>query len=113
MERLLMFLQSKSADRKPAVRGVTRFAPSPPPPHDDPAGWGSVSGIINGDAEFQDGSYTIDSIILRRSDVPTSTLFLDFVAKNDAGSVADLVPEPSAFSLTAVGPIEFVRRRRT
>jgi len=78
-----------------------------------PDGWGSVSGIFNGDADFEDGSYTIDSIILRGPDVPTSTLYLDFVAKNDAGSVADLVPEPSAFSLTAVGPIEFVRRRRT
>ena len=76
-----------------------------------PDGWGSVPGIFNGDADFEDGSYTIDSIILRGPDVPTSTLYLDFVAKNDAGSVADLVPEPSAFSMTAVGLIGFVRRR--
>lgn len=67
-------------------------------------GWGS--GIITGTATVADGSHTFDSIVFRDSTPESSsTLFLDYVARNPNGSVGLLVPEPSsaAFGLLGLG----------
>ena len=73
-------------------------------------GWGAVAGIVAGDADVQAGSYTIDSIILRDGTTPSSTMYLDFVAKSDSGSVAALIPEPSTFGLALFGAAAMFRR---
>jgi hypothetical protein len=39
-------------------------------------------------------------------------LFLDFVALNDAGSVALLVPEPGSLALVGFGALGILARRR-
>ena len=80
-------------------------------------GWGSVANIVTGDPDFEAGTYTIDSIIFRHADTPveSSTLFLDFVAKSNSGSVALTIPEPSAALLTVAGALSLLgsSRRRS
>ena len=85
---------------------------------DAPTDWEAFQGV-GGDGVLSDGeSHTIDSIYFR---YPVGTawpgyngqqnLFLDFVALNDAGSVANLVPEPTSLGLLALLGLA-VRRRR-
>lgn len=76
----------------------------------DADGWGSVANIINGSSTILDGNHTIDSIIFRNSAAPNSitngvnVIFLDFLARNDAGSVSNLLLTP-CISTTGVLPI--------
>lgn len=60
--------------------------------------WGAVPGIGGGHGGFlADGSHTIDSIWFRDQDGtlgPQATIFLDFVALNPNGSIANLLSEP-------------------
>lgn len=83
-----------------------------------PDGWGTISGIITGVATVSDGSHTIDSIVLRDGTTPSSssTIFLDFVAKSASGSIAGVVPEPSAVALSVLGGVALclvlIRRRK-
>jgi hypothetical protein len=80
------------------------------------SGWGAVPGIGGGHAGVvANGVHTIDSIYFRDLDGtpgPTADIFLDFVAKTDAGSVAALIPEPSALALTLFGAAALTGRLR-
>ena len=81
---------------------------------DDPADWTTVPGI-GGGGGLQDSTRTIDSIFLINGTAPvdtTKTLFLDFVAFNDAGSVALLVPEPGSLTVVGIGALGLLARRR-
>ena len=82
---------------------------------DATSGWGAVPGIGGGHGgSVLAGSHTIDSIYLRDLDGtpgPTATIYLDFVAKSDAGTIAALVPEPTALSLTVFGGLAFLITR--
>jgi hypothetical protein len=66
----------------------------------DGNGWTTVSGIIAGTQTVADGNHTVDSIILRNAAVPAaSTIYIDFLAVNRLGSIADLLvsgPEDNA-----------------
>jgi hypothetical protein len=81
--------------------------------------WGVVPGIGGGHGgSIQDGPHTIDSIYFRDLDgagganVPAD-IFLDFVAKTDSGTVANLlIPEPSTCWLFGFGGLCLARRRR-
>jgi hypothetical protein len=86
---------------------------------DAPTDWQAFQGV-GGDGVIQDGvSRTIDSVYFR---YPTSTgwtgytgsqtLFMDFVAKSDSGSIATLVPEPASLGVLAVAGLGLIRRRR-
>lgn len=84
----------------------------------DATGWGSIAGIGGGHAGglVADGVHTIDSIYLRDLDGtpgPTADFYLDFVAKSDSGSIAALVPEPSAAALLGLGFSGLIALRRT
>lgn len=60
-----------------------------------PDGWGTIQNIIAGSATVTNGNHTIDSIIFRNANGPAaSTLYLDFVARNDSGSVSNLLADP-------------------
>ena len=77
-------------------------------------GWGNVTGVVTGTATVGDGNHTIDSILFRNSAAPASgTIDFDFVAKSDSGSIAALVPEPTAFGLAAFAGVALLRRRRS
>ena len=88
----------------------------------DGAVWGTVPGIIaRTPGALPDGSHTIDSIYFYDADAapsPSGEYFLDFVALNPDGSVAELVPvpEPSTyamiFGILALGGA-IIHRRRT
>jgi hypothetical protein len=86
----------------------------------DASNWGSVPGIVTQTlGPLPDLSYTIDSIYFRDLDGstgPTATIYLDFVAKSDVGSIATLVPEPSTYALALLGGLGLVfmvnRQRR-
>lgn len=73
----------------------------------DAAVWGSVPSIGGGHGGFLlNGSHTIDSIYFRDLDGtpgPTADIYIDFVAKSDSGSIAAMIPEPSAFSAGLLG----------
>ncbi len=61
----------------------------------DADGWGDILGL-GGGPTVADGSHTIDSIIFRNS-APAdaaSVFFLDFVARNDSGTVSNLLVFP-------------------
>jgi hypothetical protein len=75
--------------------------------------WGAVASI-GGNATFEEGSQTIDSIVFRGSTAApaSSTIDLDFVAKSDSGSIAPLVPEPASIALLAMLAPAMLRRRR-
>ena len=86
---------------------------------DNPADWGPFQGV-GGDGVLTNGeTHTIDSIYFR---YPTSTgwtgytgsqqLFIDFVALNDTGSVANLIPEPASLGVLVLAGLGLVRRRR-
>jgi hypothetical protein len=76
-------------------------------------GWGSVAGIVTGSATVADISHTIDSVIFRSTALNgNTTLFMDFVAKSDSGSISALVPEPRMLSLAAIGAMGLMTRRR-
>jgi len=70
-------------------------------------GWGTISGIIAGVATVADGSHTIDSVIFRHGNPSpaTGTIFMDFVAKSDSGSIGNLVPEQGTLALAMFGMI--------
>lgn len=75
----------------------------------DADGWGNIQNIATGSPIVSDGSHTIDSIIFRNSGaIPdqTNVIFLDFVAHNDAGSLADLLQDPclNTTGVLVVGP---------
>jgi hypothetical protein len=76
-------------------------------------GWGTIAGILTGDAPFEDGTHSIDSLIFRHTGQPgTATIDIDFVAKSDSGSVAGLIPEPSSAMLVALGLAGLAARRK-
>jgi hypothetical protein len=76
-------------------------------------GWGTISGIQAGSATVKDGTHAIDSVIFRDGTLANSTLYMDFLAINPNGSVADLlVPEPTSLALFALASPLFLRRRR-
>lgn len=78
-------------------------------------GWGSIAGIIGGSAVVGNGNHTIDSIVFRDgtggAGEVNPPIYLDFVARSDAGSIVDLVPEPATLVLLGFGGL-FLRRRR-
>jgi hypothetical protein len=80
--------------------------------------WGSIPGIATiTPGPLPDLTYTIDSIYFRDLDGspgPTADFSLDFVAKSDSGSIANLIPEPSSAVLllsSGVFALSFGRRR--
>ena len=76
-------------------------------------GWGAVAGIVAGDADVENGSYTIDSLIFRHNAAPaTATFDMDFVAKNENGSIANLVPEPGSAGLLGLAGLALGTARR-
>jgi hypothetical protein len=77
------------------------------------ADWGAVASI-GGNATFEQGVQTIDSIMFRNSAAPaSSTIAMDFVAKSDSGSIAALVPEPSGLAMMLIAGGMLSRRRRS
>jgi hypothetical protein len=80
---------------------------------DQASDWGAVAGIA-GNSTFEEGSQTIDSIVLRRNAgaATTSTVDIDFVAKSDSGTVANVVPEPATIALLAMAVPAMLRRGR-
>lgn len=72
---------------------------------DNPADWVATPGL-GGNGVVEDGlSRTIDSIYFRYPSsvgwtgyTGTQTLFIDWVAKSDAGSIAPLIPEPGSLA---------------
>lgn len=79
-----------------------------------PDGWGAIAGIIGGNAVVGDGNHTIDSVLFRHAAAPAQgELFMDFVAKSDAGSIALLVPEPASLALLSLGGLGLLARRRS
>jgi hypothetical protein len=70
--------------------------------------WGAVAGIGGGShSPLVNSTHTIDSIYLQNNSAANGAHFqvlLDFVAKSDSGSIADLVPAvPEPATLTMVG----------
>jgi hypothetical protein len=74
---------------------------------DLPADWGVVTGIGGGHGVtgLPNVAHTIDSIYLQGNTSAVGAHFqilIDFVAKSDSGSIADLVPEPTSFALVGI-----------
>ena len=82
---------------------------------DDASRWRAVSGI-GGTATIENGAASIDSVILRSvGNGSNSTFFMDFVAKSDSGTIANLtaVPEPGTLlTLAFAGAGALVYRQR-
>jgi hypothetical protein len=77
--------------------------------------WTNVPGIGGGHTGGpQAVSHTIDSIFFfgPTTQGASNTMVLDFVALNDQGSVAGLVPEPGMLSLGGLAMLGLARRRR-
>ena len=68
--------------------------------------WGAVTGIGGGGHNpLVNGTHTIDSIYFQNNSAAQGAHFeilIDFVAKSDSGSIADLVPVPEPASLVFV-----------
>ena len=85
---------------------------------DLPSDWGAVQSIGGGHGAsgLVVGTHTIDSIYMFGPTTAnaTSTILVDFVATNDQGSVAGLVPEPATFATLSLiaAAAAFARRRR-
>jgi hypothetical protein len=74
-------------------------------------GWqaAGVPGIVAGDIDVQVGNYTIDSILFRHTATPaTSTILMDFVARNTDGKV----PEPATLAMAGLAMIGGLAIRR-
>jgi hypothetical protein len=72
---------------------------------DNAADWGAVAGI-GGNAIFEQGNQTIDSIVFRHTAGPaTATLDIDFVAKSDSGSIAGLLNSPPSVGDDDIGQV--------
>lgn len=81
---------------------------------DTPALWQTVTSI-GGNATLENGTASIDSLIFRSAAGQDSTFYVDFIAKSDSGTIANLVavPEPGTFLLLAFGgACAFVHHRR-
>ena len=81
---------------------------------DNPADWTTVPGIGGGNG-LQDATRTIDSIFLIDgigASGDSKAISLDFVALNDTGSVAALVPEPASLGLIGLTAVGLLARRR-
>lgn len=84
-------------------------------------GWGAVAGIVAGDADVQNGTYTIDSVLFRHTATPaTATIFMDIVARNTDGTLSSVfvaVPEAGSFAamglvgVLSAGAVWFKKRR--
>ncbi len=71
-------------------------------------GWGNVASIVTGSPTVSAGSHTVDSIVFRNATGPaSSTIFLDFYAKSDSGSVSNVLATPciATSGVTVSGPI--------
>ena len=81
---------------------------------DNPADWTTVPGIGGGNG-LQDSTRTIDSIFIidgTGANGESKAISLDFVALNDAGSVAALVPEPTSLGVIGLAAAGLLARRR-
>jgi len=86
---------------------------------DLPSDWTAFPGV-GGNGVLEDGvQRTIDSIYFRypvgqswSGYTGTQQLFMDFVAKSDSGTVANLVPEPASLGLLSLVGLGLIRRRR-
>ncbi|HEV7869434.1 MAG TPA: hypothetical protein VGO90_17225 [Chthoniobacteraceae bacterium] len=78
--------------------------------------WGAIPGIGGGHGgQLPNGSHTIDSIYLREVDFDpavSADFHLDFVAKSDTGSIAEVIPEPSCAAMAMIGVVALAYRRR-
>jgi hypothetical protein len=73
-------------------------------------GWGAVAGIVAGDADVQDGSYTIDSVLFRNTAMAaSSTILMDWVVRDNAGRI---VPEPAALAMLGLAGLALAAVRR-
>jgi hypothetical protein len=72
---------------------------------DLPADWGAVASIGGGHgvAGLANTSHTVDSLYLQSNTAPADTHFdvqIDFVAKSDSGTIAELIaPEPASLAM--------------
>jgi hypothetical protein len=83
---------------------------------DDDNDWVAVPSI-GGDGTIQNGQHSVDSIYIFTNATGANgqaqpDAFLDFVAKTDGGSVANIVPEPASLSLLALGALPLLSGRR-
>jgi hypothetical protein len=71
--------------------------------------WGAVGGIGGGGhSPLVNSTHTIDSIYLQNNTAAAGAHFevlIDFVAKSDSGSIANLVPEPATCALVGIALI--------
>ena len=84
---------------------------------DDDNDWVAVT-AIGGNGTIEHTQHSIDSIYIFTNQTGAAgqarePLYIDFVALNDMGSVANLIPEPAALGLLALAaPLALARRRR-
>ena len=83
---------------------------------DDNTQWDPVTSI-GGNGTIEDGQHSIDSIYIFTNQTGTNgqarePLYIDFVALNEAGSIANLIPEPASMGLIALAAAGMMRGRR-
>jgi hypothetical protein len=71
--------------------------------------WSSLSGVTS-NTVLTNTTHTIDSIFMT-SIAGNFTIDFDYVALNDTGSVADLLPEPASITLLGLAFVAMVGRR--